>query len=166
MSVPRPESSGGEDETFTIDVPRWRAGAGAVGFLLFVGYLLEAMRLDPGSLSDPGPGLFPIVIGTGGIVSTGFVVVEALRASRATATLPKGRRAKDVIFLLIGLFAAVLLLPILGMYIVGPVYTAATAWGLAPRHRWRGAIIGAAVVLGVCFVFTEVLQVRLPTPIW
>jgi putative tricarboxylic transport membrane protein len=164
IQVPRSES--GEGESFDISVPRWRLGVGLIGLLAFIGYVIEALRLEPGSLTEPGPGLFPIIIGVGGIVAAVFVVIEALRAPMTTTTLPKGRQAKDVIFFVVGLLLAVLLLPILGMFIVAPIYAAVTAWGLTTKHRIRGAIISAVLVLGAAYAFTEFLEVRLPQPIW
>lgn len=150
-----------------MNVRRWRIGVGAVFLLAFIGYLVEAFSLPLGTPRSPGAGLFPVVIGVAGVAISAVVVIEALaRKTTDDETLPRGAELRNVLFFIGSLVAAVLLLPVLGMYVTATAYTAAVAWYLGPRPKWRGALIGAVVVLGACVIFIELLEVRLPRGFW
>ncbi|VXC06568.1 tripartite tricarboxylate transporter TctB family protein [Pseudoclavibacter sp. 8L] len=154
------------EHTTPINVGRWRAYAGGFCFLLFAGYLLEATTLPTGSASSPGAGLFPLVVGIGGLLVAVVVVIEGLRSRDETETLPKGRELRHVLMFVGTLVLLALVLPVLGLYIAAPLYAGSIAALLTAGKRWRAALIGAVVGLAISALFIEVLEVQLPRGIF
>ena len=144
-----------------------RAAAGALGLLLAGGYLIEGWSLKWGSLSAPGPGIFPLVVGVlFALVSLG-VIVEALIAKEpGAATFPTGPDLRRLLIISAAFVAYVLLLNVLGFPLATALFVAfyCRVVGLV---SWLWSLVaGVGVAGGVWLVFGFLLEVNLPEAIW
>lgn len=135
-----------------------------LGFALAYSYY--AFELNPGVITDPGPGFFPRILGTGMIAAILAIMGMELLAQRRlkssgetaeVALLP----GKNALLFAAGLLIYMLLLPIAG-YPVATLLALIYLMRLMGEKRWI-AILGLALLLTVVFylVFSN-LQVPLP----
>jgi hypothetical protein len=124
--------------------------------------------LPLGRLAEPGPGVFPLVVGTLLVVASAALVAEARRdgpRGRDTRPLPRGgperRRWRAVMAALLGY---PLLLPLLGYLPATFLVSAALLRRLMPAWQsWRTTLIWAAVLAGLAWaLFAGALGVPLP----
>lgn len=142
--------------------------AAALG-LLAVFTLIESTRLDPGSITRPGPGFFPLVLSAAlGLVAL-VLLVRTWRERRATtrdAAEPPAAAERTQPWKLVATVATfviyVALFERLGFILASAAFLA-FLFGVLARYRWPIAI-GAGVVLSLAayVVFNTWLQVRLP----
>jgi putative tricarboxylic transport membrane protein len=134
----------------------WSAGAlGLVAVFAFI----QARSLEVGSVTQPGPGFFPLVLSVALAVVAGALFVQARRAVGAPAEPIDRRRLAAT---LVALAAYVLLFERLG-FVLATIGMLAFLFGALGGYRWRVAV-GAAVVvtLAAWLLFDTWLQVRLP----
>jgi putative tricarboxylic transport membrane protein len=139
---------------------RWSAGALA---LLALAALVLSRRLDVGSVTQPGPGFFPMVLGSALLLVAVILGAGAFRAPAATSG-PAGDRI-DLARLLItlGAFGAyVIAFEALG-FVLATVLWLAFQLGAIARYRWPIALgAGAVIALISYLLFDTWLGVRLP----
>ena len=125
-------------------------------------YLLSALGLPAGTTARPGPGFFPLAIGTFGALTALVWTVTAFR--RPAATVADGAPAEGsrrVAATAGALIAFCLLLPWIGYPIAALIFVTLLL-------RWLGAGWRAAVVTGVgsamvsYYLFAVLLSVPLP----
>ncbi|HEV8583578.1 MAG TPA: tripartite tricarboxylate transporter TctB family protein [Methylomirabilota bacterium] len=134
----------------------WSAGALA---LVAVFAFTQARYLEVGSVTQPGPGFFPLVLSVALAIVAGALFVQARHAGGALAEpTDRGRLATT----LVALAAYVLLFERLG-FVLATIGMLAFLFGALGGYRWRVAV-GAAVVitLAAWVLFDTWLQVRLP----
>ncbi|MHB0868690.1 MAG: tripartite tricarboxylate transporter TctB family protein [Chloroflexota bacterium] len=135
-----------------------------LGFALAYSYY--AYQLNPGVITDPGPGFFPRILGTGMIAVILVIIGMEFLSQRRLRTAGKATEVallpgKNALLFAAGLLAYMLLLPFAG-------YPAATLLALIYLMRLMGekrwvVILGLALLLTTLFymVFSN-LQVPLP----
>jgi len=139
----------------------------ALAFLAFGAlYLVQAVRLPLGSVEQPGPGLFPILVAAFLVVSGFAFLLQCLRQVPGTFTLPAREARRRVTGIAAALAAFCLLLPWLGY--------GATAFGLLLAilrlfglTRWAVTTVVASVATAASYyLFAVVLGVPLPSGFW
>jgi putative tricarboxylic transport membrane protein len=160
-----------------------RVAAAAVGAVLGVVYLVEAVRLGVGSGARPGPGLFPMAVGALLTVAATVLAVQAARGRLVAASDSEDDRAAEADGpgaaagpdALAGAGPRVRLLTVLGAlvcYVVGvgwvghlitaSLVTAAGTRMLGGRAWWICAAVGLVAGVGSQLVFGRLLGVPLP----
>ncbi|MGO1181439.1 MAG: tripartite tricarboxylate transporter TctB family protein [Micrococcaceae bacterium] len=142
---------------------RHRLRFGLIALLGFGFFGWHTLKMPIGETTDPGPGLFPMIIILVGLLGSGLVAAEAaikLRRNDASWREPKTeRKAWLFVAALIG-FA--LLVPYLGLYLSSTAFSIVTIRIISGRtwtHAlWRGAMMGIIFTL----VALNVLNLRLP----
>ncbi len=148
----------------------WRIGratAGALGLVFALVYLNEGRQLDIGRMAAPGPGVFPLGVGVLlALVSIG-VIADALLTGRPGRTgFPEGEDLRRLALVSGAFIAYVVLLNVVG-FLIGSVLLVITFTRLVGQVSWiTAAASGIGVTLSVWAVFTLVLGVRLPAPVW
>lgn len=141
--------------------------ATALAFLAFSAlYLVQAVRLPLGSLEQPGPGLFPILVGAFLVVSGVAFLLQCLRQIPGTFTLPPGEAGRRVTGIAAILAAFCLFLPWFGYSVTafGLLLAILRLFGLT---RWTVAAGVASVATAVSYyLFVAVLGVPLPAGFW
>lgn len=139
----------------------------ALGAVLAVLYLLEALRYGRGTLDDPGPGLYPLVVGALLLLGSIGAAVEVVVAPSGDAVAwPVGAARGRMIALVAASLGYVLLLPYIGHPLAGTVVTL-VALELMGQRGWPLKIgLALAVGLGSHYLFAVVLGVPLPRGIW
>jgi putative tricarboxylic transport membrane protein len=141
--------------------------AGAGGAVLALAYLIEAHRYSWGTPAQPGPGLYPTLVGMLVLVSAAAVALEAWRRRpEPDPDWPVGPRRLRVIALLAATAGYVFLLPYLGHPVAGTLLTLAVLHTMGMR-RWPAKIgVALAIGIGSHYIFARLLGVPLPTGIW
>lgn len=168
------------------EAPRWRrhnvvVQAGVL--LLGLAYLLGSLRLPLGSTTQPGPGLFPTLVG---FMLTGFGVaalVEELGPSRAIHHEPQpgdvSKEGRDEggefgtygeggaswrVAVIIGmLIVYVVTAPLFGHIPVTVGMSTVVIRILAPRPWWQILAVSLLLAFGSSLIFEQLLGMRLPT---
>jgi hypothetical protein len=126
-------------------------------------YLIEAARYSMGSPGEPGPGVFPMVVG--GILLIGFVGtgVEALRRpGGAKVEWPTGAAGRRVAAIAVSCAGYGLGLPYLGQMIAGSLLALAVLHVMGLR-AWPAKIaLALGIGVGSHVLFGEVLGVPFP----
>lgn len=141
-----------------------RMVVGLVFLLLAIGYLMVAFDMPTGSLSRPGPGMFPIWVGVITAISAFAVVVEAMagKSESGPLELPEGTARRSAIIFMATLVGFILVLPWFGQYISSVVYVIVFL-RLVGQLSWiRSVLIGTAIGAGLTYAFTELLGLPLP----
>lgn len=140
-------------------------GASALlGFSVF--YLVHAVRLPLGSAEQPGPGMFPVLVGTVLLAcSTAFLIQGAGRRA-VSAGVPPGEAQRRVAGVTGAMVAFCLALPrdgyglaVLGLLIV--------LLRLLGARRWTVIVVVALLATaGSYYLFAVMLGVPLPAGPW
>lgn len=131
--------------------------AGGVSLLALAIILMQAWGLSLGTPTAPGPGLWPFLVGLGGVVLALIIVAGGILHRRRGKPAPWWRP-------LVGLASFLLYVPLLesvGYFL--PTLALLLFWvrGLG-RERWGPSL---AIALGVTVVFYFVFAVWLKIPI-
>lgn len=142
-------------------------GAAVLGTLLALVYLVEGLGYPRGTPAEPGPGLYPLLVGLllmAGSLGTGL---EArFRRSGETIESPRGAEARRVLSIVGVSLGYVLLLHQVGHPVAGTLVTLAVlqVMGLS---RWTLKLgLALALGLGSHYLFAVLLGVPLPTGNW
>lgn len=141
---------------------------GIVALATSIGYLIQALSIERGTIDAPGPGMFPIGVGAAAIVVSIIVIAEGLAGTgtRGSLELPTGFERRKVLIFFGTLVAFIAVLPLLGMYVSAALYVVATL-KLLGYLRWiRSIVIGVLIAVVVSWVFQEILDVPLPAGLW
>lgn len=141
--------------------------AGAGGVVLALAYLAGARTYSWGTAAQPGPGLYPALVGLLLFVSATAVALEAWRQpAELDPGWPIGSARMRVIAMLGPTAGYVALLPYFGHPVAGTLLTLAVLHVMGMR-RWPAKIaVALAIGLGSHYVFAKLLGVPLPTGIW
>jgi putative tricarboxylic transport membrane protein len=148
------------------------------GLILAIGLLYEGMALymPRGRLSYPGPGLFPVIIGTFLIaMALGCLLQEVLPRKKTgegpsasplpnqDSTVPGDRNVKKTFQLIALMVGYTLVLKTLGFPISICAFLV-VAIRIFGYHRWFPALAMAAVIAGISYV-SFVLWLKVPLPL-
>ncbi len=152
--------------------------AGGVGFAFSLAYLMMALQIPSPSVSVTavGPRTFPLAIGVAFALASLALLVKGLREASSEeggetaepveeeddALAQSPTRLGVIIALLVGY---VLLFVSLGYVVSTFLFVLAVTMYLDSRHRIRNLVYAIVFPLVVYFVFTQLLQVQLPTGI-
>lgn len=146
--------------------------AGVLSALIFLllgsGQIYLSLRLPGGlgiSVAEPGPGLFPLLVGGLMCAAALLHLVQSLAEQRTDRFDP--RRYARRIALLIGTIAAyIVLLSRIGFVVSAFLMLFASLSLFGMPGRWGRVAVAAAVTLGSYAVFTMLLGVSFPAPAW
>lgn len=142
---------------------KWPHFVGAAGvFAVGVAAIAGALNLGYWR-GGPGPGFFPLWMG---ILLSGLAVTWAVQTHRATSIPraeepPEGGR-RDVVLVLAGMGAVVLLLDVLGYQLTMFLFVLYVLLFVGRRKWWEALIFALLAGVGVFALFANVLQVYLP----
>lgn len=155
-------------ETSTIAVGTGRAVVGGVGFAVAVLYVVAAARLPMGSASQPGPGVFPLVVGVMFALVCAGAVAEALAspAFRERLTLSSGVARRRLLVVAVTLLACIVAMPYLGIF-VAAASLMVVALRVLGNVGWVRSFVYGLVTSAVLYaVFVILLRVPLPNGIF
>jgi putative tricarboxylic transport membrane protein len=144
----------------------WReAGSSAALGLLALFALIASAGMEIGSVTQPGPGFFPLVLSAALVLVALALLVNAFRSGGAApeATMPPERTAPWKLLASVGTFAVyIALFERLG-FVVATAGFLSFLFGALARYRWPVAVgAGVALTIAAYLVFNTWLQVRLP----
>jgi len=133
--------------------------------LLAVAYLGLALRMPLGTVEQPGPALFPLVVGLGLAAAGLGYAVEAVRGTAPAAPVARAARAR-VLAVAGALAASCLALPVLGFVVAvtPPLAVVLALFGL--RRPGAAAALALALAAAGWAVFAVALGVPLPRGRW
>tara|TARA_B110000259_G_C14021085_1_gene403081 strand:- start:342 stop:845 length:504 start_codon:yes stop_codon:yes gene_type:complete len=151
----------------TVRLGRFILGLIGIGF--FGAYLTMALEMPVGGVGNPGPGLWPTIVGITGLAMSGLLALEALfLASSASGNieLPRG----PLLFKVAGLLGFALLyimaIPVLGQ-LVGSFLFFVSIIRLMNEVGWIKSLLLGALASGVIhFSFAVLLGLRLPVGVF
>lgn len=146
-----------------------RAGALAVallGAVLALVYMAGARRLGLGVLDEPGPGLYPLLVGVLLVIGAAGTAVEALAHPPGPAGWPEGAAGRRVLVLVAAVLGYAIAMPYAGHPLAGAIVTlvALEVMGLTGWPLKLG--LAAAAGLASHYLFAVVLGVPLPRGAW
>jgi putative tricarboxylic transport membrane protein len=152
------------------DIP-WVSGrrevASLVVSLVFLGlsavFLIAAVRLDLGSATMPGPGMFPTLAAGLLTILSGMTVIRALIGLRSRTGVTVGIGHMNSVLAAALLVAMAALFERTGAILSSFVFVAALAAALTRRRLWAAVLFAAALSVAVVLVFQQALEVPLPT---
>jgi hypothetical protein len=140
--------------------------AAAVLFLAVgAGQIAMALALPRGTLAEPGPGVFPLLVG--GLMSAASlacllqVVLERNPVDwdlRAVSARPAVLAAAFIVFLV--------LLPRVGFILPSLLLQMVTLKVFGMRGMWRRLAVAAVITAAAVLLFETLLGVQFPTPSW
>lgn len=135
------------------------AVAGAVPVVLGAAAAWLSLRLDIGTLTDPGPGLWPLIV-SALLVLTGAGILASVRRVEGTEAFTRG--AIGVAAAAVGLFVYASLFEVIGFEI--PSVLLLTAWlRFLGRESWLStALLSVGVTAAAYALFILTLRVPLP----
>ena len=138
-----------------------------VGSVLAIGYLITGWDYPWGTAAEPGPGVYPLIVGLLMMAGAVGLGLEArLRRLRLDAPWPVGAGRWRVLAVLASGLGYAFLLPHLGHPLAGTLVSLIVlrVMGLP---RWPLCIgIAIAIGLGSYYLFGQILDVPLPVGIW
>lgn len=152
----------------TVNEGNLRLTAGIVAFILASWYLVEAFNMPLGSLSSPGPGLFPRGVGLAGVLISLLLIFESLTPSNQSrrTEIPSRRELKTISLFLVAFVAYIVLLPVLGQHISATIFGIASVAILSDRSWYIVIPAGAAIGISISVIFVSLFGVPLPTLFW
>lgn len=153
------------------DVIERRPGASvlaAVSLVVSIGYVLMAFDMPGGSMSNPGPGMWPRTIGIAWVAISVIALAESLRpAPTAESDLfPSGKKLKLVLLFSASTLSYVVAIPIIGIYMSSGLFAIVIMGIMQEKWTIKTVIYGILFGGGVSFIFVEILSVRLPGFPW
>ena len=139
-------------------------GVDLAALLLSLLYLREgAYSYARGTMAQPGPGVYPILVGVLLVIaSIGSLTTDLIKPAQGKLNLPKGRNLGRVLIVTAAMAAYVLLLPYAGHLLssIMVVFVVLHTIGLSSWPMKIGFTI--AIGLGSYYLFDILLQVPLP----
>lgn len=134
----------------------------ALGFF----YLIEAVRYPLGTAAQPGPGLYPLLVGVVLILSAVGMGREAfLRAPQGAVEWPAGKARPRVIAVGVSALGYSFLLPLLGHPLTAGLLALVVLQVMGARPWFLRVGVAVAIVLGSHYVFAVLLGVPLPAEV-
>lgn len=117
------------------------------------------------SAAEPGPGLFPMIVGALMSVAAAAHLFQTL-SKKINEAESAQRAPRDIIFLVITIGSYIVLLPRAGFFVAAFLLLLGSL-SIFDMPGWWRRIITAAVSTGISYlVFTLGLSVRMPMPTW
>ena len=142
------------------------AGLAAAGIFFLVGggqaYL--ALDLSRGTLAEPGPGLFPFIVGILMCVAALTCLRPMIRERNPIAF--DFAKALEPSLLVAALVAFIVLLPRVGFVLPAMLLQVVTLQVFGMRGAWRRLLLAAVTTAVAVVVFEILLDVRFPAPSW
>jgi hypothetical protein len=142
--------------------------AGLVFFLLGSGQMFLSLRLPGGtgiSAAEPGPGLFPLLVGGLMCLAAAALLVQVWKDRSDHSARPHGAPV-DIVLLVATVSAYILLLPRAGFAVSAFLMLMGTLSIYGMPTVWRRVATAAAATLVSHLVFVLVLGVKMPDPSW
>jgi len=135
-------------------------------FLILIGgvFCVSSLNLGIGEIHAPGPGLIPLGTGALLILFSIGTILEAHFGSKVEneTQLFKGKRWSVVVWVLLCLFAYVLVLDILG-FILATFLILTVLFKISEKQSWKIALLASAMTTGFSyFLFDYMLQCSFP----
>lgn len=127
------------------------------GFAVYSGY-----QLGFGTVSRPGPGMWPVLVGVPTLAVSAFLLFTRLSDESESA---EGQRRWAWLCML-GTAGLILGVPVLGMYLSVFLYCTLVPRFISELGWVRSLAVGAGVVLLCWLTFDLFLGVRVPTGAW
>ncbi len=143
---------------------RGRLIVGVAGLVLSAGYLSTALRLSMGTPAQPGPGVFPIVVGCFMIAASLLLLLEQVSkgAQPGALGLPRGENGRRLIGFGFAIALYIVLAGYLGHIIASFAMSLIMVRLIDPRSWRRTLITAAAIALGSYILFVLIFAVPLP----
>lgn len=132
--------------------------------ILLVGalFIVESLRLGLGRIQKPGPGMLPLMAGSGLTLASLYALVRSLLAAKEAAGRFFGTHIVNVLVILVGLTAYVLLFPWLG-YLAGTFILMAFLFKAGGFRHWGMVVLCALLTTAATYiVFSTWLKLRFP----
>lgn len=123
----------------------------------------------PGGLglnaAEPGPGLFPIIVGSVMFFAASVLLFENIRSDPAVDTVPN-QIPRDIILMVLTIAMYIFLLPRAGFFVAAFLLLIGSL-SIFDMPGWMQRIGTALVATLLSFaIFTLVLNVKMPNPSW
>ena len=123
----------------------------------------------PGGLglnaAEPGPGRFPMIVGSLMFFAAALHLVDILRSSPEVETT-QYRIPKDIIYMVLTIALYIFLLPRAGFFVAAFLLLIGSL-SIFEMPGWIQRIATASIATILSFaLFTQVLSVKMPTPTW
>jgi hypothetical protein len=140
--------------------------AAAVMFLLIAGgQVYLALDLSRGTLAEPGPGLFPLIVGT--LMGAALLLCFWPAVSERNPARFDLRGDAARLTVLVSVFALfILLVPRVGFILPSMLLQSVTLQVFGMQGLWRRLAVAAAITAAAVLIFETLLAVRFPTPSW
>jgi putative tricarboxylic transport membrane protein len=142
-----------------------RAVAGLIGFVVFAGYLQIALEMPAGSTGNPGPGLWPTMVGYFGIAMSIMLVLEALFMANSTEgniEFPRKEVLRRVALFLGLSLVYILIVPTAGQLVGSAVFFTLIIKLLSTKNWLISLLYGVLSAVVIWAFFTQALGLRLP----
>lgn len=140
------------------------------GLILLLGaiYVGETLRYPRGTPAQPGPGLYPLLLGLLLIVGSCGTLVESLsqRLPDVESVWPTGPARWRMLAILLASLGYIVLLPYVGHSIAGTLSVLVVLRAMGVKRWLPAVVLAVAMGLGSYYLFGVILGVPLPTGIW
>jgi len=117
------------------------------------------------SAAEPGPGLFPMLVGALMFIAATAHLVQTMALTHAEA-VPPYRAPRDILLLIATIAGYILLLPRAGFFVAAFLLLLGSLSIYDMPSWWRRIATSAISTLISYWVFTLGLSVHMPTPTW
>jgi hypothetical protein len=130
-------------------------------------YLVEALRYARGTMAEPGPGLYPLVVFTILFLGAVGTAVEAtLQPDRGLVAWPQSAARTRLLVILGAVIGYVVTVNLLGHAVAGTLAALAILHTMGMQSRVRKAALALLAGFGSYALFDLLLKVPLPGGIW
>jgi len=148
---------------------RWISLSTGLFFLILGSLEMYLSQKLPGGLglnaAEPGPGLFPMIVGSLMFIAASLHIVDSLR-SAPTLDTAENRIPKDIIYMVLTIALYIFLLPRAGFFVAAFLLLIGSL-SIFEMPGWIQRIATASIATFLSFaLFTQVLSVKMPTPTW
>jgi len=140
--------------------------AAAVLFLVIgSGQIYMSLALPRGTLAEPGPGVFPLLVGALMSASSIACLVLAI-VERTPLEFGLLKDAARPAVLVVALAAFLVLLPRVGFILPSLLLQVVTLQVFGMRGVWRRLAVAAVITAAAVLLFETLLGVQFPAPTW
>jgi hypothetical protein len=148
---------------------RWISLGTGLFFLTLGSLEMYLSQKLPGGLglnaAEPGPGLFPIIVGSVMFFAASVLLFENMRSDPAVDTVPN-QIPRDIILMVLTIAMYIFLLPRAGFFVAAFLLLIGSL-SIFDMPGWMQRIGTALVATLLSFaIFTLVLNVKMPNPSW
>lgn len=136
-----------------------------LGFIFGLAYIVEAFSYPRGTMAQPGPGLYPLLLGTLILLSslgTGLELLFRRFEKEEAAIWPRGANGRRLLAVLAASLAYALLLPYLGHPFIATLITLVVLQVMGVRSWPLKITLALLIGLGSYYLFGKLLAVPLP----